>query len=182
MTCQLCGAANEPSSKFCSNCGRHLPQAAAAPEAPWVHPPTHPGPKPRRSPRILLGVVLIAILAAAYAIYQGTRPDTHALMVAISDLPSGDSDCTSTSYSAKYIVGTNVTLRLANGEIAGTGTMAGDGTGGANSCTWIVFLSEVVDSAAYTLEINGPAGNETLNYSKSEMESQSWNIALSKNF
>lgn len=184
MSCTHCGASNEGTAQFCSSCGRPISLAPVVDQPPTATPTSETPRKAR--PRWALPAILTAIgvvvVLVGFFIFKSIQPTTHEVMVAISDDPSGGDDCTATSYSAKYIVGTNLTLQLANGDIAGVGTLTGDGVSGAGSCTWVAFMNDVPDSPAYSLKVDGPTVSQSLNYSNADLVAKNWNIALSKNF
>jgi hypothetical protein len=154
----------------------------------------------RTTKYLVAGVVVAVALGgvAGVALSRdsgGNAQSGHVLKVSLVAIDASDSatNCLAANRLGRRFSGARITLLNANGAIAGTVQVSADGdfvTGTSDpdlvkvdGCAWRTSIPSIPDSAAYKVQIEGPEGlNQTLTYSKAELEQMGWNLKLSKNF
>lgn len=194
-------------SGFCPHCGAQMPaspgvgQLGSDPSGSLRTPaerPTSPEPKAHSQRRvglaaaavIIVGGVASALVVAYSATASQSASQSRHFTLRLGDDMAGD-DCTPHGYTGSYVVGTRATLRDANDAIVATGLISGRGSKVDGGCLWSVTLRNVPKAAAYTLELQLPAGKfdydrvpvpQDFTYSYEELQRQGWRVTYTKNF
>lgn len=150
------------------------------------------GNKPSKRTLLVVGAALLLGVTTVGAVALASRDRGHDLEVSIGDnAVISRSDCAADQYTGKRVSGTRITVSTAEGAIAASAVLTGDGAfgpavsrelGAGNGCFWTTSLKGIPDSPAYTIRLEGPEVNQTLTYSRDELAADNWSLALEKNF
>jgi len=202
MFCEKCGATIGGVTQFCPACGaavthRPLDDAQPSPGSSGSGPLAEVK-RPSRTKYVVAGAVVAASLVGVIGIVLSKDVDGIAaggglsLKVSLADNQADATNCPADSYSGQRLSGSRITVLIADGTIAGTALVSGDGAfrpttdengDASDGCFWEASIPSVPESAAYTVRIEGPTGrDQTMTYSKIELDEMGWKLDLAKNF